>query len=113
MFIPMNRRGGSRGARTVSLLLGAMGAMLGAGLHANKDLTLSTPWVSIAVAGFVLAVALVLILRFISARDEQPAPAEPREASEFSHHLVLIIVAIIAGLLALGLFLALTPRAAA
>src|SRR3989338_5323830 len=109
MFIPMNRRGGSRGARTVSLLLGAIGAMLGAGLHANKDLTLSTPWVSIAVAGLVLAVGLVVLVRSLSVRDDQPATGERREASEFSHHLVMVIVAIIAGLLAVGLFLALTP----
>jgi hypothetical protein len=113
MFIPMNRGRGTRGARAVSLLLGAVGAMLAAGLHANKDLTLSTPWVSIAVAGIVLAVALVALVRFVSARDDQPAPAEPREASEFSHQLVMVIIAIVAGLLALGLFLALTPRAAA
>jgi hypothetical protein len=113
MFIPMNRGRGTRGARAVSLVLGAVGAMLAAGLHANKDLTLSTPWVSIAVAGIVLAVALVALVRFVSARDDQPAPAEPREASEFSHQLVMVIIAIVAGLLALGLFLALTPRAAA
>lgn len=113
MFIPMNRGGSSRGARAASIVVGVVGAMLAAGLHANKDLTLSTPWVSIAVAGIVLAVALVFVVRLVSARDDQPAPGEPREASEFSHHLMLVIVAIVAGLLALGLFLALTPRAAA
>jgi len=112
MFIPMNRGPASRGARAVAAALGVVGAMLGAGLHANKDLSLSTPWVSIAVAGVVLAIGLVVLMRFLSARDEQTA-AEPREASEFSQHLVMVIVAIIAGLLAIGLFLALTPRAAA
>lgn len=113
MFIQMNRCRGSRGARAISLAIGAAGAVLAAGLHANKDLTRSTPWMSIAVAGIAIAAVLVLLVRFVSARDDQPAPAEPREASEFSHHLVMVIVAIIAGLLALGLFLALTPRAAA
>jgi hypothetical protein len=113
MFIPSNRHGASRRAGIVSALIGAGAAMLGTGLYANRRLDFSTPWVSISIAGVVLAVALVLILRFVSARDDQPAAAEPREASEFSHHLMLIIVAIIAGLLALGLFLALTPRAAA
>ncbi len=113
MFIPMNRRGGSRGARAVAAAVGAAGALLGAGLHANKDLTLSTPWVAIAVAGLVLAVGLVALLRFLSARNDQAETTDPRDASEFSHHLVMVIVAIIAGLLALGLFLALTPRAAA
>ena len=113
MFIPMNRGGSSRGARAASIAVGVVGAMLAAGHHANKDLTLSTPWVSIAVAGIVLAVAVVFVVRLVSARDDQPAPDEPREASEFSHHLVMVIVVIIAGLLALGLFLALTPRAAA
>jgi dienelactone hydrolase len=113
MFIPSNRHGASRRAGIVSALIGAGAAMLGTGLYANRRLDFSTPWVSISIAGVVLAVALVLILRFVSARDDQPAPAEPREASEFSHHLMLIIVGIIAGLLALGLFLALTPRAAA
>ncbi|MHB0964054.1 MAG: alpha/beta hydrolase family protein [Gemmatimonadaceae bacterium] len=113
MFIPMNRCKNSRGTRAVSAAIGVAGAMLAGGLHANKDLTLSTPWVSVAVAGIAIAVVLVLLLRALRARDDQPASAEPREASEFSHQLVLIIVAIIAGLLALGLFLALTPRAAA
>ncbi len=113
MFIPMNRCKHSRGTRAVSAAIGVAGAMLAGGLHANKDLSLSTPWVSVAIAGIAIAVVLVLLLRALRARDDQPASAEPREASEFSHQLVLIIVAIIAGLLALGLFLALTPRAAA
>ena len=113
MFIPMNRCKNSRGTRAVSALIGVAGAMLAAGLHANKDLTLSTPWVSVAVAGIAIAAVLVLLLRALRARDDQPAAAEPRETSEFSHHLVMVLVAILAGLLALGLFLALTPRAAA
>ena len=67
MFIPMNRGGSSRGARAASIAVGVVGAMLAAGLHANKDLTLSTPWVSIAVAGIVLAVAVVFVVRLVSA----------------------------------------------
>jgi dienelactone hydrolase len=116
MFVPFNpRRHGTPGARIVAAILGIAGAMLGAGLHANRSLAFDTPWVAIAVAGLVIAFGLVVFVHYLSDREEREerTTTESSDAAEYRHHILLIIIALIAGLLALGLFVALTPRAAA
>ncbi|MBM3907474.1 MAG: alpha/beta fold hydrolase, partial [Gemmatimonadetes bacterium] len=113
MFVPFNpRHHGSPGARVAAAVLAVVGAMLGAGLHANRSLSASTPWIAIAVAGIVIALGLVVFVRFMSEREERAAAASPDE-SDNRHHVLLILIALVAGLVALGLFVALTPRAAA
>jgi hypothetical protein len=66
-------------------------------------------------AGAAVAAALVFMMRRLMTPDRDESSASPAaDAShEDRHYSLLIIVAIVAGLLALGLFLALTPRAAA
>lgn len=116
MFVPYNPRGrGTPLVRGIAALLGVGAAMLGAGVHANRELGASTPWIAIAVAGIILALGLVVVIRAISARENAPddASAEARESSEYTRHVMLLLIAIVAGLLAIGLFVALTPKAAA
>jgi len=66
-------------------------------------------------AGAAVAAALVVMVRriFTPEHDESSASPAAEASHEDRHYSLLIIVAIVAGLLALGLFLALTPTAAA
>ena len=118
MFIPpSHRRACSAGSRSASMVAGAIAVMLAVGLRANRGLHVSTPWISIAIAGIVIAVVLVRVFRWLNspeASDEPSAPPTSAEATADERQRWLVILAlIVAALLAIGLFVALTPRAAA
>ncbi|MHB8837990.1 MAG: alpha/beta hydrolase family protein [Gemmatimonadaceae bacterium] len=118
MFIPhSSRRYRTPAARRAALLAGVVAALLGAGLHGNRNLHLSTPWISVAIAGVVIALALVLLIRRLhlpeSGEESSMSPSSGEATERDRNEWLVILVVLIAALLGLGLFLALTPRAAA
>ncbi len=118
MFIPHSPRcHRSPASRRVSFVAAAAAAMLAVGMHAKRELSLRTPWIAITVAGVLIALTLALIIRRLNAPEpgeessmpQTSADATQRERSEW----LVILLALIAALVGLTLFLVLTPRAAA
>jgi len=121
MFVPHSPHCANRRSQRFAGMLGAAIAVffvtLSSGLHHRE---VDQTRLLYILAGAAVAAALVFVMRRLMTPDRDESSASPAAASpaadashEDRHVTLLIIVAIVAGLLALGLFLALTPRAAA
>jgi uncharacterized protein len=116
MFVPLSHRcARGRSQRLAGVLASVIAvffvALSGGLRHRQVDQTR----LLYILAGAAVAAAFVFMMRRLMTPERDDASASPAaDAShEDRHYSLLIIVAIVAGLLALGLFLALTPRAAA
>jgi dienelactone hydrolase len=92
-------------------------AALAAGLHRNRHLSLGTPWVAYTAAGLALAAILFVVMRHLNSPESGEESAVPRTSNDATaedrNQWLVILFAIIAGLIAVGLFVAFTPKAAA
>ncbi len=118
MFIPYSPRCRGHRASRASMILAAVAAALGAVLSgARRSPHVSIPWIAGVTAGLLFAAVIVYLMRQMHEpeRDEESAtaPSAADATIEDRRHWMMMLIAIVAGLLALGLFLALTPRAAA
>ncbi len=115
MFVPMRHRRRTRHS-AVTLVAGLVAAAIaGAGSltrHGGNPVPRSLLWIA---AGAVVAALLFKLMRHAMSPDETPEDSpmdENTEPGENRQRRRLLLLAVIAGLLALGLALALTPRAA-
>lgn len=117
MFVPVNPRGARRGAQGASFLLSVIAALLAVGIAgARHNRHLSVPWVAGALGGVIVGFALFLFVRRMNAPEpsDEPPMAPPTEEAAMQERLqwLVVIGAIVAGLVALGLFLSLSARPA-
>jgi dienelactone hydrolase len=113
MFVPMSHRGLACRSRRISAVSSALGAGFAvAFLTARRASHHATPeWAFWAVGGFAVAAILSLIMRRALAPDAPASPAGDATREDRWHWMV-VIAAIVACLLALGLFLGVAPRVA-
>ena len=116
MFVPHSpQRTRMRFHAITAGVAAAFAAGLSGASHHNWHL--SSVWTMAAIAGVVAAVALAFFIRHLNSPScgEEPSmtPSSTDATVEERRQWAVILFAIIAGLLALGLFLAFTPRAAA
>jgi len=114
MFIPVSSRGGHCGTRRSPALMSVTAGVLAAALASRRHhWQISLPWL----AGIAVGLALFLMLRRLRApdtREESTMSSSSDDAAlEERRHWMTVIIAIVAGLLALGLFLAFSPRTVA
>jgi dienelactone hydrolase len=124
MFVPISsrgRRGGNRNAQIAATVLGGVAAVLGTGISSarRRQWHVSEPWMMFA--GIILGLAIFLLVRRLqtSERSEERVSERTESMSAFDattedrRPWLVVLIAIVASLLAVGLFLALSPRAAA
>lgn len=118
MFVPVSRGRTSCRSRQRSMTLSALAAGLAVALMTGRHNSRPTPqWMLWVIVGIAVAVAINLVVRRAMTPDAQDGsiastPADDATRDEHRHWTV-VIVAIVASLLAVGLFLALSPREAA
>ena len=119
MFVPISPRGAHRRLHRSTAVMGATAGIVGALVSggARHNMHGSPPWVTWAAAGLAIAVVLVLFLRRLQGvgccGDASEATTADDATRDERRHWMVVLVAIVAGLLAVGLFLAMSPRAAA
>lgn len=121
MFVPIvpHRRHGrlQRRAQVASAVSGAIAAVLGAGIAgARRGGHVSTPWIAGVIGGIALGLIIFLVFRRLNTpdRDTEDTPTSASDATiEDRRHWLMVLVAIIAGLLGLGLFLSASAKQAA
>jgi dienelactone hydrolase len=118
MFIPhCSRHARSPRERGAAFVVAAVAALLAAGLRTNHHLPFSKPWVAMTILGIAVAAVLVRLFHRLNAPDSgedssMSQTSADATANERQQWLIILLV-IIAALLAVGIFLALTPKAAA
>ncbi|HEY3286183.1 MAG TPA: alpha/beta fold hydrolase [Gemmatimonadaceae bacterium] len=118
MFIPhCSRHARSPRERGAAFVVAAVAALLAAGLRTNHHLPFSKPWVAMTILGIAIAAVLVRLFHRLNAPDSgedssMSQTSADATANERQQWLIILLV-IIAALLAVGIFLALTPKAAA
>lgn len=119
MFLPINprrHRNAPVAARAFAAVVGIAAAIFAkVALNARDQGTHAPwPWISVAIAGTIVALAFVVLVRALLSRAKRRAESdEAREHADHSRHLVLLVIVIVTSLIVLALVLALTPRAAA
>ena len=106
MFVPMSRSGLGCRARRVSSVAGAVAAGIAVSISSARHGAHSTPpWLLWTLSGIAVAVVLGLLIRRLLSPESTPDATR-----EDGTPWMVMIVAIIACLLALGLFLSLSSR---
>ncbi len=110
MFVPMSRGGVGCRARRVSSITGAVAAGIAVSISSGRHGVRTTPpWLLWTLAGIAVAIVLGLLMRRLMSPEsttESTADATREEGTSWT----VVVVAIIACLLALGLFLSLSAR---
>lgn len=110
MFVPMSRSGVACRARRVSGVAGAVAAGIAVSLSSARHGTRATPpWLLWTLAGIAVAIVLGLLMRRLMSPESTTESTEDATREDGTSWMV-VVVAILACLLALGLFLSLTSR---
>ncbi len=118
MFVSASPRGARCRSHRPAAAFGAVVAGLAVALFSSRrGVHLSTPWLTWIVGGVAVATVLNISVGNWMSRQSSPEQGASDRSADASHddnrHWMVMIVAIVAGLLAIGLVLAFTPRAAA
>lgn len=110
MFVPMSRSGVACRARRFSGVAGAVAAGIAVSISSGRHgLRATPPWLLWTMVGIAVALALSALMRR-AMTPESPADPAADATRENGTPWMVVIVAIVACLLALGIFLALSPR---
>ncbi|MHB1311715.1 MAG: alpha/beta hydrolase family protein, partial [Gemmatimonadaceae bacterium] len=116
MFVPMMHRGcGNRPARRARAATAAaigIAVALNTGRHGATHGNATPAWLAWTAVGVAIAAVLYVIVQRALRPDLPPAETSAESVSDEQHTWKLVLAGLVAALLALGLFLGLSPRIA-